>query len=85
MASERAKALNPAVAPTGRDFSMAVGRTLQQRILKPGPLHPTGAAKRIPWRLVVLICMAITAASFATYGLIVDPPDTSREAPSFLP
>jgi hypothetical protein len=64
---------------------MAVGRTLQHRIFKPGRLHPTGAAKRIPWRLVVLICMAITAASFATYSLIVDPPDTSPEAPSFLP
>lgn len=85
MAFERAKALNPAAATTGRDLSMTVGRTLQHRFFKPGPMHPTEAAKHIPWRVVVLICLAVAAASFATFSLIVDPPDTPAAAPSYLP
>lgn len=54
---------------------MAVGRALQHQ-------H---ASRRIAWRPAVLICMAIMAAAFASYSLIVDPPDTSRASPSYLP
>ena len=62
---------------------MTVGRTLQHRIFKPGPIHAT--AKHIPWWLLVPISVAVAAASFATFSLIVDPPDTPPETPSYLP
>lgn len=64
---------------------MAVGRTLQHRLFKPGFMHRTEASGHLPWRPVVLICMAIVAATLATYSLIVDPPDTPRAPTSYLP
>jgi hypothetical protein len=64
---------------------MALGRTLQHRFFKPGWMHGTDASKRIPWRSVALICMAVMAGALATYSLIVDPADTSPAPTSYLP
>jgi hypothetical protein len=64
---------------------MAVGRTLQHRLLEPGSMHRTEASGHLAWRPVVLICMAIVAATLATYSLIVDPPDRPRPPISYLP
>lgn len=64
---------------------MAFGRTLQHRLFKPGPMHRTDPGRQIQWRPVVLILIAIAAAAFASYRLIVDPSDTSPPNTSYLP
>jgi hypothetical protein len=64
---------------------MAMGRTLQHRLLKPGSLHSADASKGMAWRPVVLICAAILAAALASYSLIVDPPGTRPAPASYLP
>jgi len=63
----------------------AMARTLRHRIFEPESTHRTDPSSGMPWRSVVLICLAIIAAVFASYSLIVDPPDTAREPASYLP
>jgi hypothetical protein len=62
---------------------MPIGRTLQNRWLKPGSMHRADAPQR--WRPLVLICVAIMSAALASYCLIVDPPDTPAAPASYLP
>ena len=64
---------------------MAIGRSLQHQLSKPGLANPTGESRRIRWGAILLIALSVTVAIFAVVSLIVDPPDKPAPDITYLP